>query len=83
MGRYDWCINTNEFNNINNIISNLNYFSLAPAVHFLAEGFLSSATGPDIGFVACDGDWDYVKSLVNSKITRENMYKKNNTTRVM
>ena len=45
MGRYDWCINTNEFNNINNIISNLNYFSLAPAVRFLDEGFLSSATG--------------------------------------
>ena len=31
------------FNNINNIISNLNYFSLAPAVRFLDEGFLSSA----------------------------------------
>lgn len=64
MGRYDWCINTNEFNNINNIISNLNYFSLAPALRFLD------------GFVACGGDWDHVKSLINSTITRENMYQK-------
>jgi len=39
--------------------------------------------GQDIGFVACGGDWDYVKSLVNSTITRENMYKKNNAVRVI
>ena len=45
MGRYDWCINTNEFNNINNIHSRLNYFSSTPAARFLAARFFSSTSG--------------------------------------
>jgi hypothetical protein len=45
MGRYDWCINTNEFININTIHSRLNYFSSAPAVRFLPAHFFSLASG--------------------------------------